>query len=295
MATARQWLLAFVAFCAVWQGIEALKPFADLMGPGTRGQLVRGSAGSQVGNIADRIALVPSEWPHRLWVMVHDDLPRLAGTAWVDEGLGAQGRDWMRWPFLAGIALAGLRGLWLTWRRRREGSASPAFGWFLAVTGALAAAGYVATRPAVGIVDRYLMLTLFIPIGTLAAFLALEPRRLARIGVLILLGVWAGVSAKDHMDLFRHYYSGGDPNVIRGVADGLIERGVHVARAGYWRAYKLSFLTKEQVKIASTDVIRIDEYQELAAREGEHLLTLQDAPCPGGQRVGVMYLCPRGS
>jgi hypothetical protein len=203
----------------------------------------------------------------------------------------------MRWPFLAGLACVGLRGLWLTWRRRHPPAGSPAFGWFLAVLGALAATAYVATRPAAGIVDRYLLLTLFIPTGVLAVFFALEPRRLSRAAVLLLLTVWAGVSAKDHIDLFKHYHSGTDPDVMREVADGLIARGVHVARAGYWRAYKLSFLTQERVKIASTDVIRISEYQELADREGERLLTLQDGPCEGGrgQRVAVMFLCPRGS
>ena len=34
--TWRAWLLALVTFFAVWQSVQALKPFADLLGPGTR-------------------------------------------------------------------------------------------------------------------------------------------------------------------------------------------------------------------------------------------------------------------
>ena len=46
-ARVRDWLVAVVVFAAVWQAVEALKPFADLMGPGTRGQLTAFS-GSQL-------------------------------------------------------------------------------------------------------------------------------------------------------------------------------------------------------------------------------------------------------
>src|SRR3954452_20675290 len=40
VARLRQWLAPAVMFMIVWHGVEARKPFADLLSPGTRGQLV---------------------------------------------------------------------------------------------------------------------------------------------------------------------------------------------------------------------------------------------------------------
>src|SRR4030095_10097737 len=50
----REWLVSMAIFFAVWEVIEALKPLADLAGPGTRGQLLGRFAGSQVENPAAR-------------------------------------------------------------------------------------------------------------------------------------------------------------------------------------------------------------------------------------------------
>ena len=47
----REWLVSMAIFFAVWEAIEALKPLADLAGPGTRGQLLGGFSGSQVDNL----------------------------------------------------------------------------------------------------------------------------------------------------------------------------------------------------------------------------------------------------
>src|SRR4029453_3219104 len=61
----RQWLLAFVAFVAVWDGILALKPYADLNGPGTRGELIAGFGGSQMENLTNRIGQGAPDFPPR--------------------------------------------------------------------------------------------------------------------------------------------------------------------------------------------------------------------------------------
>ena len=53
--------------------IEALKPFADLMGPGTRGRLVRGFSGSQITNLAARFDFAFAALPERARILVADD------------------------------------------------------------------------------------------------------------------------------------------------------------------------------------------------------------------------------
>ena len=110
--TLRQWLLAAVVGAATWQAIEALKPYSDMMGPGTRGELVGGYAGSQFGNMAERAELIVSELPNRTLAMLTVHLPRLYGARFVRDPT-SQGRDWIYWPLAAGLVLALGRAAWL--------------------------------------------------------------------------------------------------------------------------------------------------------------------------------------
>jgi len=80
--------------------------------------------------------------------------------------------------------------------------------------------------------------------------------------------------------------------LVAGIVLGLfVGLNIKVAKAPYWRAYKITYLTGERVKVASSDVVRIDEYQELAAKAGPDLVTIQEQPCPGGTKVKYWYLC----
>jgi hypothetical protein len=79
------------------------------------------------------------------------------------------------------------------------------------------------------------------------------------------------------------------------MADELVARRIDVAAAGYWRSYKLTFLARERVKIASTEVSRITRYDWLAQQQGDRLLTLSAEPCTTDQPpVHGWYLCRRG-
>lgn len=209
----RMWLVAGAVFLAVWQGVEALKPFADLMGPGTRGQLPHGETGSVVGNVMARTSIESAALLERSAAMLREYFPRQIGAVRIESSVMPHGRDWLLWPAGLVLTMAFARGLQLMWRRR-TGRPATAFGWYLLGIGVLAAAGYMVTR------------------------------------------------------------------------------GIHVAAAGYWRAYKLTFLSKERVQIASTDVTRISRYDRLAEQEGDRLLVLQPDPCRSDQPpIGGWYLC----
>jgi hypothetical protein len=105
------------------------------------------------------------------------------------------------------------------------------------------------------------------------------------------LGVWVLSTGLDHWHQAERYLSGREVDPLAPVVTGLLEGNVRVAQAGYWRAYKLTFLTGERVVVASTDVVRIASYQEAAAREGAALRELRENPCPGGRPIGGWYLC----
>src|SRR6187399_713469 len=174
-ARVRHWLLVAVATLATWQAIQGLKPFSDMMGPGTRGALVSGEAGSQIENVADRVAIQPSEFPGRVRAMLTSHLPRLFG-AWPSDVMPAPvGHAWLLWPMALALPVLLLRSMWLT--LRNGDTRRSAAGWYFAGVGALAVAGYVATRPADGMVTRYLLLAIFVPVGILAAHVLVETRR----------------------------------------------------------------------------------------------------------------------
>ena len=289
--TVRRWLLTTVVFFAVWECVQALRPFADLMGPGTRGQLIRGFAGSQFDNMAGRASFGLAELPGRGAAMVVHHLPRLLGATAVDEAVARQGRDWMFWPIMAGLSAAMLRTMFVLVRGRRLSPRQSAFGWYVLGVGVMGAVGYVASRPISTVVDRYYLLVVFIPVGATAVFLAHEPSLWLRRAMLSLVFVWTACSSVDHVRLLERYRGRHEPDAIRTFADALVARHLRTAEAGYWRAYKLTFLTGERVKVASTDFIRIAEYQDLAAAEGDRLISIREEACAGGERIAGWFLC----
>jgi hypothetical protein len=109
----------------------------------------------------------------------------------------------------------------------------------------------------------------------------------------MVIGVWAAMSGFDNGKLLTRYVTSQEPNTIRQLADALEARGLRVAEAGYWRAYRITFLTQERLKIASNSYQRIDEYRRLAEREGKGLMRLGEKPCPGGEAIVEHYLCPK--
>jgi hypothetical protein len=162
--------------------------------------------------------------------------------------------------------------------------------YFLTV-GLLAAAGYIATRSADSAIDRYLLLVLFLPVGLVAWISSVDPQPWARrvaVGAVLVLAIG---SAADHVALARRYLTGQEPDDVQMLADALAKRGITVAISGYWRAYKISFVSRERTKVASSDFVRIDEYQALANARGDQLLTIRDTPCDGDQIIAGWYLC----
>lgn len=226
--------------------------------------------------------------------MVRDHLPELLGLRLVNSSIATQGHGWLFWPVCLGL-LAGLgRVLWVTRFARPSGPPLDA-GWYFTFVGAAAIGVYVLSRPAGLLVPRYLLLSLFLPIGIVALHQAVEPRRLFRQLAVGLLALWACGSAWDHLRQVDRYVVRGEPNETRELITALEQRGVSVARAGYWIAYKVSFLSAERVRIASDDVVRVTSYQRLADAAGDSLVRIQTEPCAGGEQIEVWYLCAAGN
>ena len=96
-ARMRDWFVSTAIFFAVWEAIEALKPFADLVGPGSRGQLIGGFAGSQVDNLLARVAWQPEALAGRVMRMAPELVAWFAGSNASYAGLPIANRPWLTW------------------------------------------------------------------------------------------------------------------------------------------------------------------------------------------------------
>ena len=189
-ARVREWLMSLAMFFAVWESIEALKPFADFGGPGTRGQLLGGFSGSQLSNLTGRFnwqagalgerigrmggeldGVAPGRPPDRQqpadsgppWLVWAGGLGVLAGRGPPDLVVVRTGRRRRLEPRLvADVAATGRAA------RSSRSISSESGTWRLRLSGRQACCqGY----------SRYVLLGLLVPVGLTAALLRLESRR----------------------------------------------------------------------------------------------------------------------
>ncbi|HJZ75797.1 MAG TPA: hypothetical protein VKE51_28885 [Vicinamibacterales bacterium] len=300
----RDWLLSLVMFVAVWESISALMPFADLAGPGTRGQLLGGFSGSQIGNLLNRFNAQPGEMAGRVTSLLPRLLAWFVGGAQVETSLPVVEHRWLVWAAAALLAAVAVRLLSLMApdagsrpdRRALARSVQLAlvrapFAWYILGVGAVAVVTFMAAKPVLTGYSRYAILGLLIPVGATAALLALESRRVVR-GVLSAVVIaWAALSVADNVTVLMSNVRQPPPDPIRTLTDGLIARHVPAASAGYWEAYIATFVAQERVRIASTDFVRIQEYQDFLADHIQDARALEHEPCPGADRIDRWYLC----
>ena len=299
----RDWLLAAVAFAAVWQAVEALKPLADLMGPGTRGRFLASFPGSQFTNLANRFDFEPHLLPQRVSILVPRITVWFAGARQVGSSLPVREHPWM--AMIAGafaiLASARLAVLLLapardgvTWRAAVAARVRKAdFGLYLMAAGFVAIVVFIAGRPALDGVARYVLVGLLFPIGLVASLLTLEPNRSVRTVTAGLVVAWALIMAADHLAFLRSYSRNPDAKAYQLVADRLVSDGISTATAGYWDAYVITFLARERLIVASKDFVRIDEYQQRFAERIASAVIISDRPCHGGRPVARFYICSR--
>lgn len=284
----RHWLVALVAFAAVWEASTALQPYADFLGPGTRGQMLRGYPGSQLASVSERTKFSVSELPGRARTTVARFLPLLMGGVKYEDS-AVQGRDWARWPIL--LALLAMLARLVFLRPWSTAHGSPrSFAFYILCTGCVVLGAFSLVRTPTEGTLRYVLMLLLLPIGLIATLLAVETRRVVRVAVCAAVALWMVGSAVDHV-AFAQRYAGGQPNDVRVLADALVGKGITVAEAPYWLAYKVTYMSGEKVKVASVDVVRIEEYQKLAAAAGDTIIGITRRECAGGERAGIYYLC----
>ena len=137
---------------------------------------------------------------------------RSVGATTVRDVVANQGRAWLRWPVIAGLAFLMGRALWQLLTRRAAGPI-PLFPLYLTFGGLASIAGLALVWGLTPGTLRYMLLGLLFPTGVVALTFAVEPSRVVRRVVTVAVLVWAAMSGLDHVALARRYTSGSVPDV----------------------------------------------------------------------------------
>lgn len=307
-ATATRYLRSAFAFAAVWQTVGLVRAVAGSdFGPSTPvarvdlPALTSVAASSNVNEALGRFCWDPGGLPHRVVQLFGDHLATMFGGRRVQlSGLGVpsaseQGLDGL-WLLVGGVLLCALaRLLWRTARGQiRPWHGRPQFALYLFLTGVLTVGALLTSR--CGSLDihtlRYTLHTLLAVVGLVGGFLATESSPGARRLVVAVLTVWTLAAAWGHGRLLAEFRRDPPQDYNRVLAEYLVEHDIRYGFADYWDAYSTVFWADEQVILASTTVVFIKEYEQLALDHLDEAVWIYREPCDGGLRITeIHYMC----
>jgi hypothetical protein len=295
--TGRRLASMLAAAAVVWLIVQGLRPLSSGSGPGTSVDELYG-ASNNVLELAARTCVSPSTALAGTARLFSIHFPALLGTApmpvsafAIESVTTRQGLAYTSWIPLAAVLVAGA-GVFLAWRRGPH--PVPAFAAYLLIAGALSPAGYVLGR--CGEVAftgmRYELLSVLGLAGLWAAFLATHPPRVLAILWAALVAVWLLVVAVPHVRFAQEYAAAPPVPAKMQLIQVLRERGIRYGTADYWIAYYVTFMTRERMIVAATDVKRIRTYDAIVAAHPD-AVHLSRRPCNGGEAlIPGVYRCP---
>ena len=118
-------------------------------------------------------------------------------------------------------------------------------------SGAAPLAGYSLTCSYAFPVVRYFNLALLLPIGCFAAFMAWEPSARLRRAAIVVFVLWGAANFVDNVRVIRDAYVNPQPDPHRELTEFLLSHQIRYARADYWDAYVVDFLSRERVIVGS--------------------------------------------
>jgi len=295
----RRSVAIFGTAAAVWLVVHVLKHYSSAEGPGTStADLLRPR--DSVLELADRWCGDLASLPAGIVQLFTEHWPVLFGTRPVPfydlaiESTGKQGLDGS-WIIVAVAVLLPMATIGYRLLRERRWRPEESFCAYLVLTGLCSAAGYVIGRcghlqPTI---LRYELLSTLAVVGLGAWFLKVVPWSWLRTTWIGFAFAAVGISALSHTQLLREYATNTPDNPKRLIARHLESRGVKYAKADYWRAYAITFLTNERIIVASVNVERISEYQKLVDAHRDQAVRLSRENCPGGTRLmDKLWICP---
>jgi hypothetical protein len=302
MARFRIVALAAIGYLIVTQAIRGVFMFSTPFGPGTDILSALGGGDNVAGLVAracfEPAAILPSMGTLFGYFM---GIPFGASGHRLNE-FGVRSllpAEVVYWPVLGGVfALALGRVAWISIRDRKPvWRGRGAVGTFLLLVGLQAGVAYALARCGrlEVVTFRYALLMLYTGVGIVALYFVYETRVGLRRAMAAVVIAWTAVAATSHARLLREFVFDEPANPRRELADFLVANDIRYATADYWTAYSTTFLSGEQVVVASTDVVRIDEYQRLIAAHPRESVAVEHQACAGGSEAvnGMYWICPR--
>jgi hypothetical protein len=173
----------------------------------------------------------------------------------------------------------------LAWLSRSNSVRSIAFAVYLALVGVATIVGYSMGCFYAFPVVRYFHLALLLPIGCFAAFMVWEPSTRLRTVAVVVFVLWGTANFVDNLRVIRSAYANPFPDPHRELTEFLLSHQIRYARANYWDAYVIDFLSRERVTVGSSGPARIPEYEDRVDEHRDAMVNIERAPCEGPLRV----------
>lgn len=189
------------------------------------------------------------------------------------------------WTAGGAVLLMLVRLAWLWRLRGREPSIG--FAVYLALVGFCALAAYTLTCRYDYPVIRYFTLAVLLPTGCFAAFMAWEPLARLRRAVIVVFVLWGTANLVDNVRVIREAYVNPQSDPHAELTEFLLSHQIRYARASYWDAYVVDFLSRERVIVASSGPVRIPEYQRRVDEHSDAAVNIERMPCEGQMHVAA--------
>ena len=225
----------------------------------------------------------------RVQFMFTDAWPVLTGGVrlplahWAMRSSAVAGSALIGWAVSGAVLLMLGRLAWLSRRPHRESSIT--FAVYLALVGCCALGAYTLTCAFAYPVIRYFNLALLIPIGCFAAFVAWEPSARPRTAATVVFVLWGAANLVDNVRMIREASVHPQPNPHAELTEFLLSHQIRYARASYWDAYVVDFLSRERVIVASHGPKRIADYERRVDEHSDTAAVIERMPCEGQLRV----------
>jgi hypothetical protein len=285
---------AFGAAAAVWAAIILLRHWSSAAGPGTSmADLSTQLAANNLMQVAERLCLdgramaagvgrvFTTHWP-QLFGVQHQPLTDfgIESTRWQ----GIDGAPWLLLPVI-GIPLAHVAFF------SRTTAPGARFAPYLVTTAALSIAGYLVGR--CGAVDFYTMRYELISVTGMCGLAAWY---LQRDAPLAFRAVWVAscaallaLSLTAHARLLAEYATQPPVPAKQELISALEARGIRYAYADYWTSYYVTFMTRERILVASTEIVKVRTHNnEVNAHRGE-AIRISRQRCDGGEQLTAAF------
>jgi len=283
-------------FGLVWLIVDVIKRQVNVYGP-AGGIWESGSVTLGAQTFVQWLSFDVAAYSARIATLLVRGVPDMLGAATYSLRAYSFPSDLSVGTSSAGMLLAAAvvfamgRLLWLRWR---EGGAPAGelgrFAIYVAVVGVLNILLYGINGgidPADAPVLRYALFAPLLIVALSARFFQRERARSWIVAVSACLVLWAAGNVVDNVRLIVDMKADPPPRSHRIMANYLLNHRIQYARANYWDAYVITFLSAERVIVASTTTVRVAAHQAEVDAHADTAVTLVRQPCDQGVPVAA--------